>query len=362
MKKTALGFCLGLFIALVLTAFAGESPWDVLLILLKSAFGTRYDFGLTLFYTTPLIFCGLSVAWAFRVGLFNIGAEGQLTVACIALIGVGVVAPDLGSAPALFLALIVPLLAGALWGYIAGWLKARRQAHEVIVTMMMNFVAMAMASYSILNLFPNPNSQNPESILLPSQYLFKSMDPLAILFPESGVSLALPLAIMLALISWFLFNHSQFGYRMKMVGLNPLAAQRAGIPIGKIQIIALSVAGALAGGVAWAEILGSSGQFKLGFSPDYGFLGIAVALMAQNHPLGILLSAFLIGALHKGAADLDMETVQITRDFSKVIQALIVLFVASPGLWTLLQRLRPHHFVPQLLGKTRRSVGKGDSL
>jgi ABC-type uncharacterized transport system permease subunit len=237
----------------------------------------------------------------------------------------------------LALALALPLLAGGFWGFLAGWMKTRYKAHEVIVTMMLNFVASALAGYVILNLIPNPNSQNPESRPLNSIFLFKGLDPIAAFFPESSVSLALLLAILCALGSWFIFNKSRFGYQMKMLGLNPQAAERSGISLTRVQLGAMTIAGAMAGGVAWAEILGSAGQFKLGFSPDYGFLGIAVALMAQNNPLGILLSAFLLGALQKGAADLDMETLKITRDFSKVIQASIILFVASPGLWVLIR-------------------------
>lgn len=350
MRKTFLGFFLGLILALGLTSLAGENPWNIFLILLQSAFGSRYDLGQTLFYSTPLIFCGLSVAWAFRAGLFNIGAEGQLTLGCLAAACFGALpheltlftgwslSPGWDRAVALFIGVVFPLIAGGAWGFFAGWMKTRRQAHEVIVTMMLNFIAAALASYVVLNLIPNPATQNPESIPLSSLFLFKHQDPMAHLFPESSVSFALVMAVLLAIGSWFIFQKSQLGYRMKMVGMNPAAADRAGISVAKTQMIAMTIAGALAGAVAWAEVLGSSGQYRLGFSPDYGFLGIAVALMAQNNPLGILVSSFLLGALHKGAGDLDMETAHITRDFSKVLQALIVLFVASPGLWNLLSR------------------------
>ncbi|MBL7670721.1 MAG: ABC transporter permease [Bdellovibrionaceae bacterium] len=343
MRKTFFGFLFGLFFAIGLTFLAGENPWNVFLILAHSAFGSRYDFGQTLFYATPLIFCGLSVAWAFRVGLFNIGAEGQLTLGCLAAAWFGGVPTEWHRGSALAVGMICPLLAGGAWGFVAGWMKARRQAHEVIVTMMLNFVAAVLASYVVLNLIPNPATQNPESIPLPPQFLFKHQDPIAQLFPESSVSFALVLAILLAVGSWFVFHKSQLGYRIKMVGMNATAAARAGISVEKTQMIAMTIAGALAGAVAWAEVLGSSGQFRLGFSPDYGFLGIAVALMAQNNPLGILLSGLLLGALHKGAGDLDMETAHITRDFSKVLQAFIILFVASSGLWSLLRRKFKRH-------------------
>lgn len=333
MKKTLYGFLLGFTLALAFTLFAGENPWNVFMILVRSAFGSNYDLGLTLFYMTPLIFCGLSVSWAFRAGLFNIGAEGQLVFACLVLTWFAILMPNLGSGLSLLLGFFIPLIAGGFWGFLAGWMKARRQAHEVIVTMMLNFVAAGIASYVVLNLIPSISSQNPESKKIPDVFVFKTWDPVKKIFPDSPLSLALLLALAAIFLSWYVFEKTVFGYRLKMIGLNPEAAQRSGINVAKTQIWAMTISGAMAGGVAWAEILGSSAQFKIGFSPDYGFLGIAVALMAQSHPIGVLASAFLMGALHKGASDLDMETTTITRDFSKVMQALIVIFVSAPGLW-----------------------------
>jgi simple sugar transport system permease protein len=130
---------------------------------------------------------------------------------------------------------------------------------------------------------------------------------------------------------WVLLNRTAWGFEIKAVGQNARASKLAGIPVERRQIQAMAMAGLLAGGVALSEVLGHSGQFKLGFSPDYGFIGIAVALLAFNNPLAVVLSAFLMAALHKGASDLDVETDTITRDFSKVIQALIILGVGIRG-------------------------------
>src|SRR3990167_11401808 len=127
--KRVIGMCIGLAIALLLTAFAGENPWHIFMILVKSAFGSIYDLGLTLSYTTPLIFCGLSVALAFHAGLFNIGGEGQLTIATLTAAAVGVFLPTLPFPLAPILALVAALIAGAFWGFIAGWLRAVRGSH-----------------------------------------------------------------------------------------------------------------------------------------------------------------------------------------------------------------------------------------
>lgn len=334
MKKSLLGFALGLLVALLLTGLAGENPAQIFWILCKSAMGSNYDFGLTLFYACPLIFCGLSVAWAYRTGLFNIGAEGQLIMGSLALAAVGLL-PLTSYGFVLVLTLAVPLIAAGFWGYFAGWMRSRlgafTGAHEVIVTMMLNFIAAGFANYVVLNLIPSSQSQNPESEPIQNLFLWKESDPIKSLFPDSPVSFAIVLAVVAAVTSWFIFEKTRWGYEMKMVGLNPVAAEKSGISVRFWQKLSMTVAGAFAGAVAWSEIVGSAGQFKIGFSPDYGFLGIAVALMAGGRPLGILVAGFLMAALHKGATDLDIETATITRDFSKVLQGLIILFVAAPG-------------------------------
>jgi simple sugar transport system permease protein len=333
LKKTFAGFFLGLTLALSLTLLAGENPFHIGGILFKSAFGSVYDLGLTLFYTTPLIFCGLSVALAFHAGLFNIGGEGQLTMATLTAAAIGVFLPNIPFPLAPLIALGGALLMGAFWGFIAGWLKAVRGSHEVIVTIMLNFIAAGLSSWFTLKVIPNPASQNPETAPVGAGYLLKDYDLIAKSFPDTPVSMALVVAILVAFAVWLLLWKTSFGYELRAVGYNPEAANRAGISEKKIKIWAMCLAGALAGFVALGEVMGGSGQFKIGFSADYGFIGIAVALLAQNNPLGVIFAALLMAALHKGAADLDLETTTITRDFSKIIQSLIILGVASHGLW-----------------------------
>jgi simple sugar transport system permease protein len=331
--KRVIGMCVGLLIAMLLTAFAGENPWHIFMILMKSAFGSTYDLGMTLSYTTPLIFTGLSVAIAFHAGLFNVGAEGQLTIAAVTAAAVGVLIPQVPFPLAPFFALFVGIAAGALWGLIPGWLKAARGSHEVIVTIMMNFIAAGLASWFALKIIPNPNSQNPETALVAPNYMFKQYDLLVRWFPDTPVNASLVVAIVLAFIIWIFLWKTTWGFDLRAVGENPEAARRAGIPAKKVQILAMILAGGIAGFVALSEVLGSAGQYRIGFSPDYGFIGIAVALLAGNNPLGIIAAAFLMGALHKGASDLDLETNTITRDFSRIIQALIILGVAAQGYW-----------------------------
>jgi len=325
---------LGLALGLVVTKLAGESPWHVLQVLGKSAFGSRYDFGMTLFYATPLVFTGLSVAIAFHAGLFNIGAEGQLTLGALAAAAVGILLPGLPWPLAPIAAMLVAFAVGGFWGAIPGWLKSYRGSHEVINTIMLNFIAAGIASYATLYWLKNPDSQNPETASVGTGYLIQHLT----FFGDAPVSTAIFLALLALVLFWVLLDFTVLGFELKAVGQNEDAARASGINSKRIKIIAMTLAGALAGLVGVGEVLGNAGRFKLGFSPEYGFIGIAVALLGRNRPLGILCAAILFGSLHKGSADLDLETENVTHDLSLILQALIILSVSAEGLWTFLKR------------------------
>jgi simple sugar transport system permease protein len=305
----------------------------VLSVIVKSAFGSTFDIGTTLFYATPLIFTGLSVAVAFHAGLFNIGAEGQLNLAALACSAAALAVPSLPGWIAPFFALGCGCLMGAFWGWIPGWLRTRRGSHEVINTIMLNFISAALVSWAITAYWQNPEVQNPETKMLGENYFLRSWDPVARLFGDAPASLAFPLAVFVAVLIWVFLWRTPWGFELRACGTNEKAAATAGIDVARTRQWAMALAGALAGCVALGEILGGVGKFRLGFSPEYGFIGIAVALLARNHPIGIIFSALLFGALHKGAADLDIETEHVTRDLSLVIQALVILCVALAGAW-----------------------------
>lgn len=328
--RPVLAVAAGLAVGLLITKLAGESPWHVLMILVKSAFGSMYDLGMTLFYSTPLILTGLSVSVAFHAGLFNIGAEGQLTLGALAAAAVGVCFPNVPAPFAILLATLAAALAGGAWGAIPGWLRARRGAHEVITTIMLNFVAMGIASYVTLYLLKDPDSQSPETKLVGAGYISGHLK----MFGDAPVGGALFAALAVALAVAWVLRHSVFGFELKAVGGSEDAARTAGIDPAKIRIAAMFVAGAIAGLVGVGEVCGNAGRFRLGFSPDFGFMGIAVALLGRNRPLGVVAAALLFGALHKGTADLDLETENVTRDLSLILQALIILSVSAEGVWS----------------------------
>ncbi|MBC7692053.1 MAG: ABC transporter permease [Methylotenera sp.] len=319
----------GLAIGLLITLYAGENPWHVLKILANSAFGSVENIGMTLFYATPLIFTGLSVAIGFHAGLFNIGAEGQLAFGALAAAAVGILYPNVPGPLAPVLATLAAFAAGAVWGYIPGWLRARRGAHEVINTIMLNFVAAGLTSWITLYLLKSTESQNPETRTIAPAYLISHFA----FFGDTPFNPSFLLALVAAFALWVLLWKTVLGYEMRAVGQNELAARAAGIDSAKMRIIALTLAGGLAGFVGVGEVLGHSHKFEIGFSPGYGFMGIAVALLGRNRPLGIIGAAILFGALHKGSLDLDMETEKVTRDLSLILQALIILAVSADGFW-----------------------------
>jgi len=324
-----LAVALGLGLGLCVTWIAGENPWRVLKILVNGAFGSSDHLGWTLFHATPLIFTGLSVALAFHAGLFNIGAEGQLTLGALAAAAIGAFWPALPRIAAPLVAGVAAFVAGTFWGAVPGWLRARRGSHEVINTIMLNFIAAGLASYVTLYLLKNPESQNPETRLIGAGYAIPQFG----IFGGAPVSAALPLALVAAGLVWVLLWRTPLGFELRAVGQSEPAARAAGINPARIRIIALSLAGGLAGLVGVGEVLGNAHKFRVQFSPDYGFIGIAVALLGRNQPAGILAAALLFGALHQGAAELDLETEHVTRELSLVLQALVILSVSADGLW-----------------------------
>ena len=343
----------GLILGVGVTAFAGENPFHVLAAIAGDAFGTRYDLGMTLFYATPLIFTGLAVALPFHAGLFNIGGEGQLAMGALFAMLVGVKFADWPAPFGDLAAICAAFAGGALWGLVPGWLKARRGSHEVITTIMMNFIAAGLASWVVLYLARSPDTQNPESARIGDGYALAH----AAFFDGAPVSVASVLALVAAVVVAVFLTSSKKGFEIRAVGANAEAAASAGIAAPRMQILVMALAGGLAGLVGVAEVLGNSQRFKIGFSPDFGFIGIPVALLARCNPLGVVLSALLFGALQKGTAGLDLQTDHVTRDLASIIQAVVVLAVSVEGIFTqtaLLRILR----LPAFLSNRSKTAGR----
>ncbi len=334
----ALALGLGLFFAMILVSVVGENPIHVLKILFVSSLGGGREIAYSLFYATPFILTGLSVAWAFKAGLFNVGAEGQMLMGGVAVVTLGILFPNLSPPIAIFASFVAAFLAGGFWGAIAGWVKVKRGAHEVLVTILLNFVAYGLSSFFILNVFRNPKTQNPETFEIGQNYFLGQID---FFDPNSPLNYMLFVALFCALVFFLIFRKTLFGFFQRMSGAAPELARRSGVRIDRQVILAMAIAGGLAGLASCGTIMGYSHKAREGFANGAGFIGIAVALLGQNSAAGVVWSAILFGALAKGSLDLDLDTQFITRDLAQVIQACIVLVVASkPGLELLFNKWR----------------------
>ncbi len=292
----------------------------------------------SLLKTTPFILAGLAVGFAFKGGLFNIGAQGQLIMGSVAAAWVGYSVTGLPSWAHITLAFIAGGAVGAIWGAIPGALKAYSGAHEVITTIMFNFIASRIAEWLISSgsadgtIPPGPMARIDETALQRSPEVLESARlPLVFHYPPAStpqLNIGLFIAIAVAILILFLLNRTTFGFELRMVGLNPHAARYAGINVRRQMIITMGIAGALAGMAGVIQTLGVNGYYEANQSLSLGFDSITVSLLAANHPIGIIFSAFAFGAMEQGATQMQLTGVAVELTF--VIQALILAFVAAP--------------------------------
>jgi simple sugar transport system permease protein len=318
----------------IIVACIGDDPILAYRLLIGSALSWPDGIGYTLFYATPLIFTGLAVAVGFRCGLLNIGAEGQLTIAAFATAWAGIEFAHLPWWVLIPLGCAVAILSGAAWAAIPGILKARFGSHEVINTIMLNFIAAGVASALTQSYFKEKGDAILETLPIAAQ---AHIPRLGQIIP--GLPLRLPLnvgfvfALMACAFVYLFLWRTKWGYEIRATGSNPHAAEYAGISVKKQIVLAMAVSGGLAGLVAVNEVLGYRYRYYQSFSANYGFTGIAVALLGRNHPVGVFLAALFFGALTRGGLFVDIFTEHVSRDLVFVLQALIILFVAAEALF-----------------------------
>ena len=312
----------------------GENPLQTYRLLIGSALWWPDGIGYTLFLATPLIFTGLAVAVAFRAGLLNIGAEGQLYVAAFATAWVGIVFANLPGVVLVPMCCAAAVLAGGLWGAIPGVLKARFGSHEVINTIMLNFVAVALVSYFTQYHYRTPGDPIMETAPIGASAHIPRMARLIPGFPERiPLNVSFLLALLCCALVYFFLWHTKWGYELRATGSNPSAAEYGGIAIRKQIVIAMTISGALAGMVGINEVLGYRYRYYDGFSDSYGFTGIAVALLGRNHPVGVIFAALLFAILTRGGVPVDAFTQHVTKDIVQILQGTIILFVAAEALF-----------------------------
>ncbi len=303
--------------------YAGEAIWLSYSALLTGAVGSGAAIAQTLERAAPLICAGLGVSLAFRTGMFNIGAQGQLVIGAMAAGYVGFTF-DLPPGIHLLVGLVAGVLGGALWGALAGVLKAQAGAHEVITTIMLNYVAASTLNFVLTkDAFQRPGSDNPRSEQAADSALFPD-----ILGFHSGVVLA----VLVAVGVWWLLERSTLGFEMKAVGANADAARTAGMNVKKVYTLAMLIAGGLAGLAAVQQILGHHDSLTANVAGSIGFDAITVALLGRATPLGTVLAGLLFGALASGGVQMQASEAATPLELTQVLQALIVLFVAAPAL------------------------------
>ena len=323
---------LAVLIGAIILVGSGASPILAYSALLQGSFGSADALTRTLEKATPLVFSGLAVAFAFKAGLFNIGAQGQLLLGAItaAVIGYAVKGlPPYIHAP---LALLCGAVAGGLFGAIPGLLKGFTGANEVITTIMLNYVAINLTDY----LADGPlKDTSPGNIVARTPQILNSAR-----IPEIGsIPLGFVIALLVAGIVWWLLWFTTTGFEIRTVGLNPNAARYSGMRVVRTIVLTMVLSGLFAGLGGAVETLGVVGRYEPGFNTGLGFDGITIALLGRTHPFGVIPASLLVGAMKAGASQMQF-TAGVANEITDVIQALILFFVAADMIVRWILRMR----------------------
>ncbi|MDI6713258.1 MAG: ABC transporter permease [Anaerosomatales bacterium] len=303
--------------------------------LFKGSLGSPKAFGDTLLKSIPLMFTGLAVAYGFRAGLFNIGAEGQLFMGGLAAAYLGVQLGGLPPVIALPTVLLAAMAAGAAWAFVPALLKARIGAHEVITTMMFTYIGRYIVSWLVVGPLKAPgqipqtemigaSAQLPRIQSLFSEATLQAMPVLKLGRGHMGIFVA----VFFAVVVWLILKYTTLGYENRAVGFNPWASENAGISVPATIVKSLCISGALAGLAGAVEVMGVHHRIFDQFSSGFGFTGIAVALVAKNHPLGVIPAALLFGAMSAGSGTMQLEA-DVPQKIVLIIQALVIFLIAS---------------------------------
>lgn len=315
---------LAFLVGAIILQVTGYSPLAAYGALLSGSFGDIFGIGQTFTQATPIIFTALAFLFAYKCGLFNIGAEGQFLVGAFVATLVGISFAELPSLIHVPMALLAAALAGSFWASVPAVLKTKLGAHEVITTMMLSYVALYLTGYFVNYPFKAPGWVSQTVPVSPSAELPR-------ILPPTQLSASLLIALALVVLTYYTLQKTTLGYEVRAVGLNPAAAENGGINVKRSMILAFLISGAIAGLGGAAEVLGVHMRFIEGFSPGYGWDGLAVALVGGLNPLGVLVAAVLFGALRSGGMAMTRAT-HVPLDIASIIQALVILFVAAPML------------------------------
>ncbi|MDX1521161.1 MAG: ABC transporter permease [Anaerolineae bacterium] len=314
---------LALVIGDIILVVSNASPVDAYAALYKGAFGNIKALGRTLEKSTPLILSGLAVAFAFKAGLFNIGGQGQLLMGALAAGVAGYAITGLPAVIHIPLALLIGMVVGGLWGAIPGALKAYTGSHEVIVTIMMNFIAINLTDY--LADGPLKDSSGGGGGVIART---PPIEPSAAIPTLGTVPTGFLMAVVIAAITWYVLQRTTIGYEIRTVGLNPDAARYAGIKVARTIILTMFLSAVFAGMGGAIETLGVVGRFQPGFNAGLGFDGITIALLGKTNPFGVIPAALLVGAMRAGSSQMQFDA-DVSPEIIDVILAMMLFFVAA---------------------------------
>ena len=330
----ALAILFGMVISSIIILAIGRSPFEVFGIMVRFSLGRTDSLFSILFKSTPLILSGLAVALSFRVNLFNIGVEGQYYIGAFFAAYVGFSLRGLPAAVHLPLALLAAALGGMVWGLLPIILKLRRGAHEVITTIMMNYIASAVLLYLINDIFRDPSQAGTPRVRTPDVAAAARIPSLGPLFAQFGLTgsdvqklnALLLLGVLLAIVLAFVLARTRFGYEVRVVSANPEAAEAAGIPNARVQFWVFMLSAGVAGLIGLNDILGFFGYLDIDFPKGLGFLGISIALLAKNNPIGVIPAALLFGFLDRGAQGVQFFA-RVPKETIVIMQAIIILAI-----------------------------------
>lgn len=327
----ALSLALALVVSGAVLAFIGQNPVEALSIMVSGAVGSTYGWGYTLYYATNFVFTGLAVAVAFQGKLFNIGGEGQAQLGSLGVALVCLAVPWPHWTLALLAAVLGGAFFGAAWAAVPAYLQAKRGSHIVITTIMFNFIASALLVYLLVETLKAPGMA-PESPRFPEgAHLPTARDAFAAIgveFARTPLNVSFLVSLLAAGLVWLMLWRSRLGYEIRAFGQSEPAAIYAGISPVRITMVTMLISGALAGLMALNAVMGEQERLLQDNVLGAGFVGIAVALMGRNHPVGVLLAATLFGALYQGGAELEFAS-SVPREMVVVVQALVILFTGA---------------------------------
>ena len=324
LKKSLAAIGIAILVGALFILLSGESPIEAYGALLKGALGSPKSIANTISKSIPLAFTGLAVALGSRCGMLNIGAEGQLHAGAMAAV---LTALSLASFPApivLVVSIIAGIIAGMIVGGIPGFFKAKLNTNEVIVAIMLNYICTLFTSWLVNGPVKSDGSTAQTEVLPEGVWLGR-------LIPQTQLTTALFILIAVAVLMYIFLWKTSVGHQLRAVGANPSAAGTAGIRVKLYMVMAMVLSGGLAALAGITEVFGKYHRFIEGFSPSFGFTGIAVAILGRNHPAGVLLTALLFGIMDMGALRMSRVT-DVSTNMVTVVQSLVILLVAAPEL------------------------------